>query len=219
MWLSTCLHSFPFPCTGLEINFIDIFFHSLFFTQAQNNKMETNLLMLAIWNQHPESYCIIFLFDNKNIFKLVYVSIENNFCLCFLYFDFLLEASWSITPPNFIAMTIIKIASALMIDLNKLFLKKREKISTNVLPIWQKRPYQTPFRLSTTKPAYPPGTAMDPYNARAIAEKVPSHTASQEQGNFTLPSPSNLYQSSENGSISLLKIRNAHSWDLLGIKY
>jgi hypothetical protein len=43
----------------------------------------------------------------------------------------------------------------LMIDLNKLFLRKRERISTNALPIWQKRPYQTPFRLST-KPAYPP---------------------------------------------------------------
>jgi hypothetical protein len=38
-------------------------------------------------------------------------------------------------PPNLIAMTIIKIASALMIDLNKLFLRKRERISTNALPI------------------------------------------------------------------------------------
>jgi len=53
------------------------FFHSLFFTQTQNNKMRTNLL--PSWNQHPESHCIIFLFDNKNIFKLVYVSIENIF--------------------------------------------------------------------------------------------------------------------------------------------
>lgn len=67
------------------------FFHSLFFTQTQNNKMGTSLL--ATLNHHLESYCIIFLFNNKNIFKLVYVSIENNFFFYVSYnFTFLLEA-------------------------------------------------------------------------------------------------------------------------------
>jgi len=90
------------------------------------------------------------------------------------------------------------------------FLKKKGKDFNKRSPNLTEETYQTPFRLST-KPAYPPVTAMDPYNACANAEKVLSHTASQEQGNCTLPSPSNIYQSSENGSIGLLKIRNAHS--------
>ena len=45
--LSTCLHSFPFPCTGLEINFIEIFFSLfIFYSRLKITRCEQTCYLL-----------------------------------------------------------------------------------------------------------------------------------------------------------------------------